>query len=364
MKNILLFLFLILNVVGNTQQKKPVFITLSSKGGFMMAHRPFMAHLIQKNTLSFELSFNQQQNDQSYYSLKPTHPLNGLSVEVRNFGYDAVLGYAISLFWYQNFVVFQTKNNLCLDFKMGTGLAYLTKKYDKNKNPKNNAIGSHFNAKVAFNLSLTKFSPNYHYGLGIELVHFSNGAIQMPNLGLNGLSVTANFGYNLQPRIIKDKSNVISKKLDKSNQKHYLLLEGITSVGEVYPIPLDAKKYMIFAGRFSYIKPINKSWNYEIAFDGVYNFSNLHKYYDSTFTPKDVPQVGIYIGMSYNYYKTQINFGIGYYIVDIINPLGRIYNRIGYRYYFKPNWFALFNVRANFGKADFFEFGLGYKFNK
>ena len=62
--------------------------------------------------------------------------------------------------------------------------------------------------------------------------------------------------------------------------------------------------------------------------------------------------------------KAKIVFGMGYYLIDKINPLGRIYNRIGYRYFFKDNLFGLFNIRASFGKADFFEFGIGYKFGK
>lgn len=343
-----------------SQNDKPLFFTLTPKDGFMMAHRPFMEHLIQKNAWGAELSLSKQQADTNFYSIKSNYPLNGLSLEIRNFGYDAVLGYAISLFTYQNFTVFQTKSNWCLDFKLGTGLAYLTKKYDKFSNPKNNAIGSHLNAKVAFKLELNKFFKKTHFGIGFELTHFSNGAIQMPNLGLNGLSTYINFGYNFNKRAYNSFKNKTLKT--QFNSKHYWLSEGIISVGEVFPIPLDAKKYPIFAGRFSFVKPINRSWNYEIAIDGVYNISNLHKYYDSTFTVKDIPQLGFYAGMSFNYYKSQIAFGMGYYVIDKINPLGRIYNRIGYRYYINSNWFTLFNVRANFGKADFFEFGFGYKF--
>ncbi len=360
MKKLGVIYLIVLSHLSFSQSDTPYFLTLSTKGGFMMAHRPFMEHLIQKNAWGFELNLSKQQADTNYYSVKSHFPLNGVSFEIRNFGYDDVLGYAFSLFQYQNFTVFQTKTNWCLDFKLGTGLAYLTKKYNKFTNPKNNAIGSLINAKVAFKLELNKFFKKTHFGIGLELTHFSNGAMQMPNLGLNGLSSYLNFGYNLNERAI----NPLKQKTLKHqfNKTHYWITEGIISMGEVFPIPLDAKKYPIFAGRFSFVKPINRSWNYEVAFDAVYNVSNLHKYYDSTFTAKDVPQFGFYAGMSFNYYKLQIAFGLGYYVMDKINPLGRIYNRIGYRYYFKPNWFTLFNVRANFGKADFFEFGIGYKF--
>ncbi|HIP35358.1 MAG TPA: hypothetical protein EYG85_00710 [Crocinitomix sp.] len=360
MKKIAVVFFILLSTLSLGQNGVPFFLSLGAKRGFMIAHRPFMEHLIQENTWGYELSFSRQMNDGDYYSTRSNYPLNGFTFEIRNFGYDKVLGFAYSIFKYQNFTLIQTQTNWCLDFKVGTGLTFITKKYDKINNPKNNAIGSHLNAKVAFKLELNKFFKTTHFGIGTELTHFSNGAMQMPNLGLNGVSAYLNFGYNFNQRDFNsEKTKALKRQFDNS---YSWILEGIISMSEVYPIPLDAKKYPIFAGRFLFTKPLNRSWNYEIAFDGVYNVSNLHKYFDSSYTAIDVPQLGIYAGLSFNYYRSQFVFGMGYYVLDIINPLGRIYNRVGYRYFFKHNWFGLFNIRANFGKADFFELGLGYKF--
>ena len=176
MKNWLLFNVLIFSFVVNAQNKTPYFLTLSNKGGIMTAHRPVMAHLVRDKTFGFELAISKQQNEKSDLSINYRYPLNGLALEYRNFGYDDVLGRAISLIQYQNFVIFQSKNNFCLDFKMGTGISYITKKYHKDTNPTNNAIGSNVNAKVSFKLEVNKFTSRYHCGLGAELAHFSNGS--------------------------------------------------------------------------------------------------------------------------------------------------------------------------------------------
>ena len=344
------------------QINTPYFITLTNKGGIMTAHRPFMAHLVREKAYGFEVSFSKQQVEKSYFAFKNKNPLNGLAFEIRNFGYNQVLGNAFSLIQYQNFVIFQTKSNLCLDFKIGTGISYITKKYNKQTNPMNNAIGSNINAKVSFKIELNKFTPNYHFGFGTELAHFSNGTFQHPNLGLNTLSLYVNIGYNTKSRkVFNDSVKFVKTDVKPSS---YFIVEGIATVSELMPIPADAKKYPVFAGRFSFVKPLSRSWNYELAIDGVYNASNQYNYADKEYSASDVPQLGLYAGLSFNYYKSQIIFGMGYYLIDVINPLGREYNRIGYRYYFKKNIFGLFNIRANFGKADFFEFGLGYKFNK
>jgi|GEM_PF-1253687 len=363
MNKLIIFYVLILSFTTIGQDKTPYFLTLSNKGGIMTAHRPFMAHLVRNKTLGFELALSKQQIGKSNLSVKHKFPLNGLALEYRNFGYDDVLGSAISLIQYQNFVIFQSKTNLCLDFKMGAGISYITKKYDKETNPTNNAIGSNINAKVSFKLELNQFTSRYHFGLGAELAHFSNGTFQHPNLGLNTLAIYANIGYNLNDRKVFKFDEEKVKEIG-GGSKAYVVGEGIFSISEVMPIPGDAKKYAVFAGRFSFVKPLNLSWNCEFAIDGVYNASNQYRYLDKNHEPKDVTQFGLYTGMSFNYYKSQIIFGLGYYIVDMINPLGRVYNRIGYRYFFNKDVFGLFNIRANFGKADFFEFGVGYKFNR
>lgn len=363
MKRVVIFLILLLPLAGIGQNKTPYFLTFSSKTGIMVAHRAFMSHLIRNKTYSFELSLSKQVADNSIASTHFKLPLNGLTLEYRNFGYDEVLGKAISIIQYQNFVIFQTKNNLCLDFKVGNGFGYITKKYDKDTNPTNNAIGSNFNSKASFKIELNKFTKRYHFGIGFEAAHFSNGTIQHPNLGLNAFSIQANVGYNFEERKIYDKEKRKSK-CDATKEKGYLVGEGILSISEVLPLPKNAKKYGVFAGRFSFVKPVSSNWNWEIGGSVVYNLSNKYKNFEIEYDYKDVTQLGLYTGMSLNYYKSQIVFGFGYYVLDKIQPLGRFYNRIGYRYYFKENLFGLFNIRANFGKADFFEFGMGYKFNR
>jgi len=358
-KNVIFLIFFI-NSICIGQEKSPLFLTLSNKGGIMTAHRPFMKHLVRERTYGFELSLSKQQVENSYLANKLKNPLNGLAIEFRNFGYDDVLGHALSLIQYQNFVVIQSKNNFCLDFKIGTGISYITKKYNKEINPTNNAIGSNLNAKVSFKLEVNKFFKQYHIGVGAELSHFSNGTFQHPNLGLNTLAMYLNVGYNYMPRQVFNSLEKMDKKDNIS--KGFFIAEGILTISEVMPIPADAKKYPVFAGRFSFSKSLNKTWNYEFGVDAVYNLSNKYKFYDKDYSYKDVPQLGLYAGLSFNYYKSQIIFGMGYYVLDIIKPLGRIYNRVGYRYFFNDKLFGLFNIRANFGKADFFEFGLGFKF--
>jgi hypothetical protein len=243
------------------------------------------------------------------------------------------------------------------------GIGYITRKYDLETNPTNNAIGSHFNAKVTLKLTATKYFNRYSLGGGLEISHFSNGAMTYPNLGLNLPSVFLQIGF-----LNSSRTNYHSKSWDEvdllEKREKNLLISAIGTVKQVRANPNLPKRYPVVGLRGTYQKQFSRFWSLEGSIDLLHNESNLYVYPDSNFTRSDVLQIGIYGGASYKFYKSEIMMGLGYYARDIINPLGRLYNKIGYRYYFTDYVFGLFNVRANLGKADFFEFGIGYKIKK
>jgi hypothetical protein len=345
---------------ARSQKDGPVFFSVSPKEGFLIAHRPFMTHLVRENSYGFELTAWQQFTTDDAATQRLRNPMKGVSLEFRNFGYDEVLGKAFSLTTYMVFPLIQTKKNGFLDLTLGTGAGYLSRCYNAVDNPLNNAIGSKWNGRVNLKLSWIKYWENLHFGGGIEFMHFSNGSITTPNLGLNSPSAFLQVGYNTQPRqqAIK-RSDVVKNEL---LQKNNLTAELIVSAKEIAAIPYLPKRYPVIGTRLGYTYSKRGLWGAEIALDLIHNESNFHKYGDTTFVRKDILQVGIYAGTYVQFYRCQIAFGLGWYARDNINAEGRMYNRIGYRYYFKDKWFALFNIKANYAKADYFEFGIGYKF--
>lgn len=359
------FIYLLLLLTAATSQAQngaPRFFSISPKTGFLIAHRPNMTHLVRENAYALELAAWQQVTDSNEQTQRLRHPLRGLSLEFRNFGYNEVLGYAISATSYMVFPLLQTRKNLYLDLTVGTGIGYLTRCYNAVDNPLNNAIGSNWNGRVNLKLSLLRYFERFHLGGGIEFMHFSNGCITNPNLGLNSPSIFAQIGYNASQRQLAPGRTQLVKTM--LNQPHNLTAEFIGSVKEIGAIPYTPKRYPVLAARLGYTYSKCGLWGAELALDIIHNESNFHKYSDTTFVRSDILQLGLYGGTYVTFFKSQIAFGVGWYMRDHINAEGRCYNRIGYRYYFKPNWFALFNIKANYAKADYFEFGIGYKFWK
>ena len=344
--------------VGQTSNARGVYA--QTKGGFLMAHRTAMAHLVRRNTLGLELGYVKHlQGDAK--DADNHFPAVGANIEFRNFGYNDVLGHAFSVSHFFNAPIFQ-RELFFIDFQYGAGIGYITKKYHLDNNPTNNAIGSHFNAKVSIKLLFTKYVNRKSIGLGLEMAHFSNGAITYPNLGLNVPNLFLQIGFLEADRTpyLKD-LNYLSEVYTSKN-KHNLLMSAVFTAKQVRANPNLPKRYPVFGLRATYQQLVSDKWSAEASIDVIHNESNLFVYPDSNFTRSDVLQIGLYIGASYEFYKSEIVMGIGYYLRDNINTIGKLYNKIGYRYYVTNHWYGLFNIRANLGKADFFEFGIGYKF--
>lgn len=336
-------------------------LTYSFKGGILMAHRPSMNHLVQKNAWAHELCLVKKiRNDDTRRIFGD--PRHGLSFEARNFGNNDVLGHAFSISFFNQMNLLTTKKNFFLNLKLTTGLGYLTKTYDEVNNPKNNAIGSHLNPKVTLLVSARQYlNQKFYVDFGIEFNHFSNGSIVTPNLGLNSPSLMLGIGkeineYNYNSTLNFEMVDSITPK--KLSHEFYATLIG--SIKEIGEVPYHAKRYGVGALKLGYgIQPFHK-WSFETGIDLVYNDANLHKYDDSTFTAKDVPQIGVFLGFGLHFNNSVIAMNYGYYLLDKIDAEGVLYNRVGYRYYFWKNWYSTFAIKANFARADYFEFGIGY----
>ncbi len=86
----------------------------------------------------------------------------------------------------------------------------MSKKYlIANTNNRNIVIGSHINTKIVFRAEKEfSLSANNHLNLGIGVCHFSNGAYQTPNLGINFLLFNLGYSYIKTTPLKKEKKRL------------------------------------------------------------------------------------------------------------------------------------------------------------
>ena len=84
--------------------------------------------------------------------------------------------------------------NGCFGTRLGWGVGYVAHPFDRRENTKQIAIGSRINTTIQIMLEYRLRIDRTTVHTGISLDHWSNGAVALPNLGLN--LVTANVGVS------------------------------------------------------------------------------------------------------------------------------------------------------------------------
>jgi hypothetical protein len=96
---------------------------------------------------AYEVSFQKATYGRTRWEYMYNYPLIGISCWYSDLGNTKPLGSAYAVFPYINFPLLG-KKGFNIYFRLGVGLGYLTKKYDRYENYENLVIGSHINGNV------------------------------------------------------------------------------------------------------------------------------------------------------------------------------------------------------------------------
>jgi hypothetical protein len=265
-----------------------------------------------------------------------------------------------------------------LNYEIGFGGAFNWKQYNTESNPYNVAIGSfaslYADWGVSFRYAVTRW---LDLEAGITLSHYSNGAIAMPNKGINTLAPRIAARYNFRKEFPKYRSWGIPQY--KGNWELQVILAG-----GIKQIPHDtstdeARRSIIGVtyGIITLDALIQRQISYKVKFGGgidlVYNGSS-----NANFVVEDGQVEKIPVDVSYKFslallgsvelvfYRFSIIIQPGYYILrkQYENQPPAFFQRVGVKYHFtkSENWFAGVTIRAyDFQVADYIEWNIGYR---
>ena len=102
--------------------------------------------------------------------------------------YDSYMSDMFTLYGKFERPLLRTKHWL-VDYQLGTGVGYCTKKYNTTDCIDNELIGSHLNIFFTAGVTATyRVARDWGFTTGIEFAHHSNGALARPNKGVNTLA--------------------------------------------------------------------------------------------------------------------------------------------------------------------------------
>jgi hypothetical protein len=344
------------SIAQNTSKSSLIFET---KGyyGFVMRHNPKMRHLQQAHLGGFEINVGKQTTGSRPWQQYHNYPVMGIMFLRTGLGNPEVLGTANGLYTYLNFHL-NSSLKTEFNFRFAAGIGYLSKCFDRIENYKNIAIGSHFNASVNMMYEL-KFEIFKHFmaSASLGLTHFSNGATKTPNLGLNIPNVNVGVSYKLSEDQLRQKTIFDSLPLRKE-------LFTVFSFGSKQIYPAYGERYAAYSLSAGYMIPLSVKRKLTFGLDFFLDYSNLRSLKRINEAPGNDYKIikdGIFIGQEMNFSKLVFLMHLGYYYHTLYKGDGYVYTRVGLRYCLTKHLLANLTLKTHYAKADFLEWGLGYK---
>lgn len=333
------------------------FVDARLHGGFLIAHRPSLVPLQQNHLTGFDLSVGVFTSGNKYWHKNYNFPALGFKYVFLQTGNQPTLGNAHALLPFFD-VTLTPQQKIKLGLQLGWGIGYISKHFNQYQNYKNTAIGSHFNSVPFFGLFFRKkVAANGFISTGLSLTHFSNGSVVTPNLGINLATINMCYRFcgGAKRLIVNNSENPFLNKWETSVAILFALKQNYPTLGDNFFV-----KELSFLS-ICHFKPVAI---YGFGVDLPYDPSITQRLDNrgvetNNFTPF---RPGITAAYGLNMGSLTMLIQQGVYVYSQIKDDGVLYQRIGLRYSIKKKYFATFNLKTHFAKADYFELGVGTSF--
>ena len=325
------------------------------KLGFLIAHRESMAHLLTSHFHTYTLSYTFHTRGYQGWEQAYNNPKVGIFATTTQNANKDVLGDAYGIgatltlpkrSWGKS-DAWSWNNNISL------GMGYLTKKFDLDENPKNVAIGTHFNALIILGTEIEFRQLNYTLNFGVDFTHYSNSGTVKPNLGLNIPSLRAGISWMTKKALYNEQ---VVDHLREDLTLNIIAIGGAKNNYEFHKNVFPAFGLNVHLSKAHF----NRN-RYTYGIDVLFSEANrqfLASSPNQSF--RQTLQVGVYNAWEIEIWRAVLSVGMGAYFYNPLNPHGWFFHRIGARCSISNNWFLHGYARTHWAKADFFEAGLGY----
>lgn len=362
--------FFLTPFLASAQLGKGISIESNLHIGRILKHTPKLNFEVDQLSYGFELNLRNKKYGKKAWHQRLNYPTPGIDLFYYRMGESAVFGDAIGIFPNIAFP-FVKGEKMDLLFYMGAGIAYLSTHFDPIDNPTNNAIGSNLNNIAALKWQLTyQFNPKIRFSTGFSFTHFSNGASQLPNFGINILAYNIGIQYTPKPLTPEDfihhDQAPAYKRWGVNLRYDQGFREAIVPGGPRYPVYIAS-----LAGMY-HTSSVNRLYlGLEYEFNKSTYVLGLH-----TFSFNSKSEARRRASRLALYFADEILFGnVGFYAqFSFYLPIDSwllpwfMYTKAGLRYYFPPigrpktRFYAGIYLKSHKITAEHFSFGFGAAF--
>jgi hypothetical protein len=334
-----------------------LFIEGRGNYSILMAHRPNLEGYPNGHFGMYELNVGIKTNGSKLWHQLYHEPNIGLSFFYTNVGNNKYTGSNAAAFAFIQFPYVRFKKSQ-FNFKLALGPGWVEKKFDRLNNYKNLVTSTYLNAAIQLTQSYqVQLTPKQHLSVGVCLTHFSNGSYRLPNLGINLAGLQVGYHYRF-----KDTKKPLLDTVKFKRKMNYVISYSC-GLKQVYPVL--SKQY--FLSNFSAI--IYNRFKEKASF-GLFldlfkdeSVNNQMKFdTDSTNNNKTNLQAGLGAVYEISIDRFTIPLAAGFYVYNNYKVLPAMYLKFALNYYITEQIHISFNLKSHYAKADYFSYGLGYRF--
>ncbi len=295
------------------------------------------------------------------------------------------LGSPFSFYLFQGGTLWDIHPKISLHYELNAGVSFEWVPYDPITNAENIAIGSKTNALVAAILYFNwKFAPRFDLRAGATMQHFSNGASQAPNAGLNMVGGFLELAYHLHratpvtqpleelapPKILPHFEHDVQLVVSGRNVK---IDTSQRNIPDVY----IKKNFLVMGLNYYLMRKSHYKFRYGVGVEYVYDDSkgtSVHNIFDSfddtntliykrsPFIKRSTFGIAVRGEVVLPYYSFFADMSLHY------TPLEEkvlFYQTIGLKINIVSGLYATIGIKAmQFSKAQYIHWSLGYTFNR
>jgi hypothetical protein len=370
-------------------QKKDIWKNISiggmfQKGWVFPTNDFFRYHNIEAAELGefqhFSVKLSKQTTGDELWEQLYKYPNWGFGMSVLDFYNPTQIGVPIALYGFFNAPFVRWKRS-SFNYELSFGPSFNWEAYNPIDNKYNVAIGAFgaFFIDAGMNVD---FELGEHLDLitGFSLTHFSNGALKIPNSGINTIAPKVSLKYNLNERPKVKKQDV--PKFDKKNELLVSTFIGAKNIvfNDSSINPDIIKRYRgLFYPVFGVTAIFNRQVSYKskfgfginIAYNSTVNAEEAAKIATNTndFDPvagplSDKLQISIFPSYELTAHNISLILQPAFYIYrkKVKNQSPDFHQRVGLRYHVSDDMFVGITLRDYaFHVSDFIEWSVGYK---
>jgi len=330
--------------------------------GNIIPHRKSIQHLITGHPEGMVISFNRKTFGNKSWESAYNFPDYGVSFHYQNMR-NEVLGNMYGVYGHYNFYFLQRQ----LMVRIGQGIAYNTNPYDKETNFRNYAYGQHFMPTTYFMLNYSR--QDIWQGLGVQagvlFIHHSNASMTSPNTSTNTLAVNVGLNYTFDKKQEQNYIHIADDSVYKQPLHYNIIVRGGINQSDV--IGTKRYPYLTLGGYID--KRISRKSGFQLGAEFFWpKYLKEYIRYMAIAYPEiptssttDYRKLGIFGGYELYINRMSLEGQVGYYVYSPYNSTGKLYERVGLKYYFAKNISGFIGLKTHGAKAEVMEFGIGLR---